>query len=116
MSNHITQDDAYHKRMALVYGSITSQVAERAKALGYITPRGTVATTRLSRASGISTGTLHYLFTRPDSFRSLNLITLAKLCKVLQAQPGELFAYVPGLSTSALGIDVSTFQNLSGTR
>jgi DNA-binding Xre family transcriptional regulator len=116
MSYNITKDDTYHKRMVLVYGSIISHVPEVALALGYRNKKGNVATTRLARESGISTATLHFLINQPEAFRQLNLITLAKLCKALKCQPGDLFEYVPGLSTSALGIDVSTFDNLMGVR
>jgi DNA-binding Xre family transcriptional regulator len=114
VSRNITQDDTYHKRMALVHGSIISHVKEVAIERGFRNARGAVHLTRLAREAAISTATLYYLFNHPEAFRQLNLITLAKLCAVLHCQPGDLFTHVPGLSTSALGIDVSSFANLSG--
>lgn len=116
MSYNVTKDDAYHKRMALTFGSIVSKVEERAKEQGFVNKSGGVALSRLARESGISTATLHFLFNRPETFRQLNLITLAKLCRTLRCQPGDLFQYVPGLSSAALGIDTSFFSNLQGTR
>ena len=116
MSYNISPDDEYRKKIALTYGSIRNNVQERALELGYRNASGGVAVNRLSRESGLSTATLYFLLVKPEKFRSLDFVTLAKLCRVLKCQPGDLFEFVPGLTTDAMGLDASTFGALSGAR
>lgn len=116
MSYNVSSDDSYRKKVALNYGSICSNVRAVTLDRGYRNASGGIAINRLSRESGLSTATLYFLFNKPENFRSLDLVTLAKLCRVLKCQPGDLFTFVPGLTTDALGLNAASFAGLAGSR
>jgi DNA-binding Xre family transcriptional regulator len=90
------------QRNVLTYGRIVSKVAEIAAKRGYAITngphRGKINIQKLNRISGISTASLWYLLRRPETFLSLDVHTLAKLCFALDCQPGDLLRYerVPG--------------------
>lgn len=116
MSNYAAPGDAYLAAIADFYGSIEQTIEELAIARGFVTRNGTVNLNTLSDASGISTSTLWYLFRNKRAFRSMNLVTLSKLCYTLNAQPGDLLRYVPGGSGKGLGYSSETFTKLRGTQ
>lgn len=116
MSNYATADDSYLLAIAHYYGSIEQTAEELAIARGFVTRNGTVSINKLSDASGISRATLWYLFRGKKAFRSMNLVTLSKLCHALNAQPGDLLQYVPGGSERGLGYSSDAFTNLRGTQ
>lgn len=116
MSYNVATDDSYRKRIALQFGSIRCHVAAIALDRGFRNKSGGVHINRLAREGHLSTNTLYFLLNKPEMYRAIDLVTLAKLCKVLKATPGELFSFVPGLTSDAMGIDVDIFAGLDGTR
>jgi DNA-binding Xre family transcriptional regulator len=116
MSYNVATDDSYRKKIALNFGSIRSHIKEIALDRGFRNKAGGVHINRLAREGHLSTNTLYFIFNKADSYRAIDLVTLAKLCKVLKAQPGELFSFVPGLTSDALGINTDLFASLEGTR
>lgn len=116
MSNYATGSESYLAAIADFYGSIEQTIEELAIARGYVTRNGTVNLNTLAKASGVSTSTLWYLFRDKRAFRSMNLVTLSKLCHTLHAQPGDLLRYVPGGSGRGLGYSSEAFAQLRGTQ
>lgn len=116
MSNYATGSEEYIAMIGRYYGSIESRVEQVAIERGFVTRNGTVNIDKLAKESGVSTSTLWYLFKDKTRFRAFNLVTLAKLCAALSAQPGDLLVFVPGGSTRGLGHSDSAFANLMGTR
>lgn len=116
MSYNVATDDSYRKRIALNFGSIQCHVKEVALDRGFRNKAGGVHINRLSREGHLSTNTLYFLLNKPQDYRAIDLVTLAKLCKVLRATPGELFTFVPGLTSDAMGLNTDLFAGLEGTR
>lgn len=115
MSGSVAASQDRHTQVALIYGSVVSHVEELCIERGFSNKSGGANIDRVARESGISTATLYYLFKRPESFRALNFITAAKLCRLLKCDIGDLFSYVPGLTSQSLGINTSLFAGLKGT-
>ncbi len=116
MSNYASGNEQYHASIAQYYGSIESNLERLAIERGFVTRNGTVNIEKLSRASDVSTATLWYLLKDKTHFRAFNLVTMAKLCNVLNVQPGDLLTFVPGGSRAGLGYSDSAFVNLIGTQ
>lgn len=116
MSNYTATSDSYLAAAASYYGSIIDNVEKVAIERGFVTRNGTVNINTLSAVSGVSTSTLWYLLKDKRRFRSFNLVTLAKLCFALRAQPGDLLAHVPGGSDRGLGYSSDAFVGLLGTQ
>lgn len=116
MSNYAVAEESYIAQAAAFYGSIQQHVEERAIARGFTTRTGRVSFPKLSEASGVSTATLWYMFRDKKHFRALNLVTLAKLCYALGAQPGDLLSYHPGGLAGGLGYSSEAFAGLMGTK
>lgn len=115
MSNYASGEESYLASAAAFYGSIQQHVEELAIKRGFTTRTGRVSFPKLSEASGVSTATLWYLIRDKKHFRSMNLVTLAKLCYALGAQPGDLLTYHPGGSAAGLGYSSEAFAGLMGT-
>jgi DNA-binding Xre family transcriptional regulator len=116
VSNYARFDDSYAAAAASYYGSIEHNLERLALERGFVTRNGTVNLNTLSAKSGISTSTLWYLLKDKTRFRAVNMVTLAKLCWTLGVQPGDLFTYVPGGTTSGLGYSSDAFTRLLGAR
>lgn len=105
--------------MNYLYGVVESYLEDVAKERGFAIKsgryKGMVNVGKLSKASGISTSTLWYLLRRPEEFRNLSVVTLAKLCSVLDCQVGDLLKYAPVPTRRALGIGkTDAFSSLEG--
>lgn len=114
MATTSTTSPEYLAGIALAYGSISSRVEAVAVERGYSTRTGRVNYRKLAADSGISTSTLWYMIGDKSRFRAFNLVTLAKLCRVLGTQPGDLLDYVPGGAAASLGVSSDAFANLQG--
>jgi DNA-binding Xre family transcriptional regulator len=115
VSNYASKEEAYLAATASYYGSIEQHVERVAIEKGFTTRTGNVSINKLSAHSGVSTATLWYLLRDKKHFRSMNLVTLAKLCHALGVQPGDLMTYVPGGSARGLGYSSDAFAGLMGT-
>lgn len=116
MSNYASGEETYLAKAAAYYGSIEQHVEDLAIQRGFTTRTGRLNFKRLAEVSGVSTATLWYMLRDKRHFRAINLVTLAKLCHALNAQPADLLTFHPNGTAGGLGYSDEAFKNLLGTR
>lgn len=116
MSNYASAEEVYIAQAAAYYGSIHQHVEDLAIKRGFTTRTGRLNFKKLSEISGVSTATLWYMLRDKKHFRAINLVTLAKLCHALGAQPGDLLSFTPGGIAAGLGYSEDAFKGLMGTK